>query len=156
MFLGTAGHRTGALRLVAFRLSPESAARHRLRRSLQHHLPAGSARALRIFDELSSVAAPPAVAAAGAMLSAPGGLPADPGARAALELAFGPAIARTAALLQLRVCAAGKELAAGDAAFKEALARAGVPFANVIVAIDCTLSNNDQGANCSMKETGKG
>ena len=29
LFLGTKGHRTGALRLVAFRLSPESAARHR-------------------------------------------------------------------------------------------------------------------------------
>ena len=50
LFLGTAGHRTGALRLVAFRLSPESAARHRqgLREAMRTKGRVPSAKALEL------------------------------------------------------------------------------------------------------------
>ena len=50
LFLGTQGHRTGALRLVAFRLSPESAARQRqgLREAMRTKGRTPSAKALEL------------------------------------------------------------------------------------------------------------
>ena len=71
LFLGTKGHRTGALRLVAFRLSPESAARHRqgLRESMRTQGRTPSAKALELAGWLLLLTNAPADKLPSSMMS---------------------------------------------------------------------------------------
>lgn len=71
LFLGTQGHRTGALRLVAFRLSPESAARHRqgLRESMRTQGRTPSAKALELAGWLLLLTNAPAAQLPAALMS---------------------------------------------------------------------------------------
>jgi DDE family transposase len=71
LYLGKIGHRTGLVRLVAFRLSPQSAARHRqgLRESMRTQGRTPSAKALQLAGWLLLVTNAPAQKLPAAMLS---------------------------------------------------------------------------------------
>ena len=71
LYLGKKGHRAGPLRLVAFRLSPESAARHRqgLRESMRTQGRTPSAKALQLAGWLLLLTNAPAQKLPSAMMS---------------------------------------------------------------------------------------
>ena len=71
LYLGKKGHRAGPLRLVAFRLSPESAARHRqgLRESMRTQGRTPSAKALQLAGWLLLVTNAPAQKLPSSMMS---------------------------------------------------------------------------------------
>jgi hypothetical protein len=71
LYLGKIGHRTGLVRLVAFRLSPQSAARHRqgLRESMRTQGRTPSAKALQLAGWLLLVTNAPAQKLPSSMLS---------------------------------------------------------------------------------------
>lgn len=71
LYLGKIGHRTGLVRLVAFRLSPQSAARHRqgLRESMRTQGPTPSAKALQLAGWLLLVTNAPAQKLPSSMMS---------------------------------------------------------------------------------------
>jgi hypothetical protein len=71
LYLGKPGHRAGPVRLVAFRLSPESAARHRqgLREGMRTQGRTPSAKALQLAGWLLLVTNAPATKLPSAMLS---------------------------------------------------------------------------------------
>ena len=71
LYLGKKGHRAGPVRLVAFRLSPESAARHRqgLRQSMRTQGRTPSAKALQLAGWLLLVTNAPAQKLPSSMMS---------------------------------------------------------------------------------------